>query len=149
MRTLEHPSRPAILDEVQPDTDEETLYEANPVMFRNNPIGFILTILGCAVGIGFIIFVIWALQTKCTKITVTSRRTVLRRGILSKSLNEVWHRDLRSVGMRQTILQRMLGVGQLDLSTAGQSGIEISVSGIRWPERVKELIQQRRLESRN
>ncbi len=123
---------------------EQTLYEANPAMFGNEPIGFILTAILCLVVVGLFMMFAWWLRCKGTTLTVTNKRTRLRRGILSKSISEVWHSDVRNVLLEQTFFQRVFGVGRIGISSAGQSGMEISVSGISDPERVKRLIDERR-----
>ena len=129
---------------MKPANEEVTLYDENPSMFRNRPVEFIITALLCIIGVGLVIFLIWWLRSKGTQLTITSDRTRLRKGILSKSITEVWHQDVRNVQLNQTFFQRMLGVGSLGISSAGQAGLEISVSGIPDPEQVKELIDQHR-----
>jgi uncharacterized membrane protein YdbT with pleckstrin-like domain len=129
---------------MKPSNEEVTLYDENPSMFRNRPVEFIVTALLCIVLVGFIIFFVWWLRCKGTQLTITSERTRLRKGILSKSITEVWHQDVRNVQLNQTFFQRLLGVGSLGISSAGQSGLEISVAGIPDPERVKDLIDRHR-----
>ena len=129
---------------MKPANEEVTLYDENPSMFRNRPVEFIITALLCIIGVGLVFFLIWWLRCKGTQLTITSDRTRLRKGILSKSITEVWHQDVRNVQLNQTFFQRMLGVGSLGISSAGQAGLEISVSGIPDPEQVKELIDQHR-----
>ena len=124
--------------------EEVVYYDENPSMFRNRPVEFILTCILCLVLVGLVIFLVWWLRSKGTQLTVTSERTRLRKGILSKSVTEVWHQDVRNVQLDQTFFQRLLGVGSIGISSSGQAGLEISVSGIRDPERVKELIDQYR-----
>lgn len=124
--------------------DEQTLYESHPSMFRNRPVEFVLTAILCVLVVGIFMMIAWWLKSKGTTLTVTNKRTRLRRGILSKSITEVWHSDVRNVVLEQTFLQRILGVGMLGISSAGQSGMEISVSGIPDPDRVKQLIDERR-----
>ncbi len=128
----------------KPSAEEVTLYEQNPSMFRNQPIGFVLTCLLCLVGVGLIIFLVWWLKCKGTTLTVTTDRTRLRTGILSKSITEVWHLDIRNVQLNQTFFQRIFDVGTLGISSAGQSGLEISVSGIPDPDGVKDMIDKHR-----
>jgi uncharacterized membrane protein YdbT with pleckstrin-like domain len=125
-------------------TAEETYYEEHPSMFRNRPVEFVLTCLLCLILVGFVMFFVWWLRCKGTTLTVTSDRTRLRKGILSKSVTEVWHQDVRNVQLNQTFFQRIFSVGTLGISSAGQSGLEISVSGIPEPDRVKALIDQHR-----
>ncbi len=123
---------------------EETLYEEHPSMFRNRPVEFVVTCLLCLALVGFVMFFFWWLKCKGTTLTVTSDRTRLRRGILSKSVTEVWHQDVRNVQLDQTFFQRIFGVGTIGISSAGQSGLEILVAGIPEPDRVKALIDQYR-----
>ena len=113
-------------------------------MFRNQPVWFVITCLLCLVGVGLAVFLIWWLKCKATTLTITNDRTELRKGILSKSVSEVWHQDVRNVQLDQTFFQRIFDVGSIGISSAGQSGLEISVNGIPDPDRVKELIDQHR-----
>lgn len=123
---------------------EKELYRAHPAMFRNNPLVFVLTLVLCLVGVGLIILLFWWLNVLGTTLTVTDKRTILRRGILSKHTNEVLHGNVRNIQLRQGPLQRMLKVGYLGISSAGQGGIEIEVQGIPDPEGVKKLIDEYR-----
>ena len=122
----------------------DILYESNPAMFRSNPIGFILSVILCLVGIGLIILFIWWIQTKGKKITILSDKTVLREGILSKSVDEVFHVDVRNIRIQQSLFQRMFGVGGLYISSAGQSNEEIGIDGIPDPQKAKDVINSRR-----
>ena len=99
----------------------------------------------CVVLVGFVVFFIWWVKCKGTTLTVSSERTRLRRGILSKSITEVWHQDVRNVQLKQTLFQWLFGVGMIGISSAGQSGVEISVSGIPDPEVIKSLIDTHRM----
>ena len=130
-------------------SDEETLYVASPSMFRNHPFGFVLTLVLCLVGVGLIIFAVWYLRARSTELTVTNLRTRLHRGWISRSITEVWHRDIRNVQLTQTFAQRVLGTGRLGISSSGQAGIEIDVSGLRDPDHVKNLIDKYRSEAKS
>lgn len=129
---------------MKPPAEETTFYEEHPSMFRNRPVEFVVTCLLCVVVVGFVMFFFWWLKCKGTTLTVTSDRTRLRRGILSKSITEVWHQDVRNVQLDQTFFQRIFGVGKVGISSSGQSGLEISVAGIPEPDKVKALIDQYR-----
>lgn len=114
-------------------------------MFRNNPVGFVLSILLIVLyGLGLVILLMWWIRAKGTKITLTNQRVTLRKGILSKNINEVFHSDVRNVRVNQNLFQRMFNVGTISVSTAGQSDVEILVSGIPNPEKVKEIIDRNR-----
>ena len=127
-----------------PDS-EETLLEINPAMFRNKPVGFILSvILIAAAGAGLVILAIWWLTTKAATLTVTNKRAIQRTGLISKQTTEVLHRDVRNIEITQSVFQRIFGVGSIGIASAGQSGIEIQFAGVRDPDGVKDLIDRYR-----
>jgi uncharacterized membrane protein YdbT with pleckstrin-like domain len=97
--------------------------------------------------VGFVILFVWWLQCQATTLTVTQERTILRKGLLSKSTTEVWHEDVRNVQISQGLLQRLLGVGTVGISSAGQSGVEILAVGIPEPENVRRIIDRYKREN--
>ena len=127
--------------------EEVTLYEENPSMFRNEPVWFVICCILSLVVVGLVIFFFWWLKCKGTTLTVTSERTRLRKGILSKSVTEVWHQDVRNVQLNQTFFQRIFDVGSLGISSSGQDGLEIKVSGMPNVDHVKELVDSHRRRS--
>jgi uncharacterized membrane protein YdbT with pleckstrin-like domain len=153
---------------------EKELYASHPRMFRNNPFKFVLNylvmlicvagiiviatsekthallwLLGGALIVVFVIVgsiqLIWWLQVLSTTLTVTDKRTILRKGILSKFTNEVLHENIRNIQVYQSFMQRMLQVGSIGISSAGQADVEIEVQGIPNPYDVKASIDQYRI----
>ena len=125
--------------------EEQTLFSEHPVMFRNNPVAFIVGVVLIAfAGLGLLILIPWWLRCLGTTLIITDKRTTLRTGILSKHLNEVYHDDVRNIQMSQNVFQRIMNVGTLGISSAGQSGVEIEVSGIKNPNETKKLIDSQR-----
>lgn len=145
---------------------ETTLYQASPSMFRNHPILFVAGLAlpawmiyeGARTGgdAGFLVlgvllamvmplvYIVWWLRCRATRLTVTDRMVTLNRGLLSRNSNEVRIADVRNVRLQQGPLQRLLGVGGVAISSAGQSDIEIEISGIPAPHQVREIINQYR-----
>lgn len=120
---------------------ETTLLTVRPSMFRNNPVGFVIAVILIPVlGLGLAILLIWWFRCHNTTLTVTNKRTSLRTGIISKHTREVRHTDVRFLEMKQGIFQRMMGVGTLCVSSAGQGELEIEVGGIPNPQHVKDTI---------
>ncbi len=126
-------------------SEEETLYESSPAMFRNHPIAYVLTCVLCLVGVGIPIMIVWYIRSRSVELTITNWRTRLHRGWLSRSITEVWHGDVRNVQLDQTLLQRMLGTGRIAVSSSGQAGIEIDVNGMPDPDAIKSLIDRHRM----
>lgn len=146
-RIVEAP--PAVEPALQPDkeqtveqTVEKTLFKGNPTMFRNAPIWFVIScVLIIAYGIGALVLIIWWLRCKCSSLEVTNRRVIMRTGILSKATNEVRHQDIRNIKVNQTLQQRIFGTGNLQISTAGQSDMEIKFNGLAKPQKIADLIR--------
>jgi uncharacterized membrane protein YdbT with pleckstrin-like domain len=125
--------------------NDEVLLQRNPKMFRNNPIGFSFSLLLVpVVGLGLGILFIWWLRTKMKTLIVTTNKTRIREGILSKKTDEVMHDNVRNIQVEQGVFQRMLGTGKVQISSAGQSGVELTMSGIMNPEEVRDLINKHR-----
>ena len=125
--------------------DETILYEAHPSMFRNHPFYFVFCVLLIAAfGIGLILLLIWWIQSLGTTLPITNEQTTLRKGILSKYTNDVFHSNVRNIQVRQTVFQRIFNVGWIGISSAGQDGLEIEINGIPDPEAVKQLIDNHR-----
>jgi len=126
------------------ENQEVILYREHPAMFRSRPALYVLFVALCLVGIGFLLFLIWWLRTLATTLVVTNRKTTLRTGLLSKNTDDVFHKDVRNIQVRQTLFQRILGVGNIGISSAAQADMEIVVQGIPNPCRVKEIIETHR-----
>ena len=122
---------------------ETVLHDVAPSMLWTHPFTTLISILLIAAfGLGLIIlFVIW-LQCHSTQLIVTTRRSTLRKGLFAKQTTEVLHRDVRNLQVDQSFLQRMVGIGRLSISSAGQSDLEISIEGIHDPDGIARTIRQ-------
>jgi len=83
----------------------------------------------------------WWLVTRCTSLRVTTERSLFRRGVLSRQSSEVRHSDVRNLQVHQSLYQRLVGIGKLAISSAGQEDMEIVVRGIPDPHGVAGTIR--------
>src|SRR5271154_1009074 len=67
-------------------------------------------------------------------------RITLERGLFSKSYRELIVRDIRSVEIDQSLLARMVGIGDLTISTAARVDADEEIEGIPNPKAVRDLI---------
>ena len=116
------------------------LYAEHPAMFKNNPLGFILSVLLIAVGVGILILLWWYLQTKASKLTVFENEVMFEKGLLSKERSEVNIGIVRTVRVKQSFFNRIFGVGTVEIFTAGDNP-EIVARGMPDPNRIRELIK--------
>lgn len=122
------------------------LYSENPVMFKNNPLGFIASvILIAAFGLGIIILLVWYLKTKALKLTVTEQDIVLEKGLLSKEHSEINIDSIRTIRVSQSFFNRLFGVGKIEIFTAGDNP-EVVATGMPEPNRVRELVKHKTAE---
>lgn len=119
------------------------LYSEHPVMFKNNPLGFILTLLLIPVfGIGLIILLVWHLRNKSSKLSVYENDILYEKGLLSKERSEISISSVRTIKVKQSFFNRLFGVGSVEIYTAGDNP-EIKASGLPDPNRIRELIKKR------
>ena len=90
---------------------------------------------------GLILFLKWWLEIRYTTLIVTSKRTILRKGIVSRETSEVQHDDVRNIQVDQNMYERIVGVGDLAISSSGQDDLEIVVLGIAHPEDVADVVR--------
>ena len=124
------------------ETAMTELYSANPVMFKNNPIGFIITLLVIPVaGIGIIILLSWHLQNRASKLVLTDQIILYEKGLMSKERSEFNISQVRTVKVRQSFFNRIFGTGTIEIYTAGDEP-EFIAEGMPDPNKVRELIKQ-------
>jgi len=118
------------------------IYEAHPAMFRAHPFWFILfVLLIAAFGIGLLILLYWYIKTRATALSVTEHSLLYERGILSKERLAVSLRHVRSVQVNQGFINRILGVGTIEIKTAGDEP-EFTVDDLPDPHEVREAISR-------
>ena len=122
--------------------NEDVLYKSHPSMFRSHPMWFIFWAILSLVGVGLIVLLVWWYRCAGTTLEVSTVRTISYEGLLSKSTTEVRHADVKQLHTHQTFFQRLLGVGTIEISSAGTSEVEISVSGLPHPELVVGIIHK-------
>ena len=116
------------------------IYEAHPAMFRAHPFWFILAVLLIlAFGIGIIILLYWYIKTRATALTVTDQDLLYERGILSKDRTSVSLKHVRSVNIAQGFINRIFGVGTIQISTAGDEP-EFTIADMPDPYVIQEAI---------
>ena len=84
-------------------------------------------------------FVVRYAKWSTTTFVVTTDRLIHRSGVVSKSGREIPLERLNDVSFHSTILQRMLGAGDLLIESAGERGQQM-FSGFPHPERTQNRI---------
>ena len=65
-----------------------------------------------------------------------------REGLIARKVKSIRVQDLRNINVNQSLWQRLMGVGDVEFSSAGGSGIEVVFCGVDKPLQVKQLVQR-------
>jgi len=71
-------------------------------------------------------------------------RIMLERGLVSKSYREFMARDIRSIEIDKGLLARIVGIGNLTISTAATVDPDEEIEGIPDPKGIRDLILAQR-----
>ncbi len=93
-------------------------------------VGVALTIL-----IGFV-------KRVATNYTITDRRLHIKRGIISRTIQETRLERVQNVNYNQGVLQRMLQVGDVDFDTAAGDDYNFVFAGVADPADVVHMVDQ-------
>ncbi len=77
------------------------------------------------------------------KFTVDDNRVSRHYGIISRNQQSVRIKDLRSVELDQSLIQRILGIGDLGFYSAGSVDAEVKFFGIKSPAEWRDEIDNR------
>ncbi|MET0238794.1 MAG: PH domain-containing protein [Sphingobium sp.] len=112
------------------------LYDEHPAMFGNHP--FLFSLLAITV-VGFIVIGIWAIVVRTERLAVGDRDVLMERGFIAKQRVQVSRESVRAVRVTQGALQRVLGVGDVEIFTGGDYP-EIAIRGVPRPNVVRKLL---------
>ncbi len=77
-----------------------------------------------------------------TTYTITDQRLTIQLGLMSRDLHETRLDRVQNVASRQSLLQRLLGVGTVYFDTAGGAAFDFSFRGVAHPHRLVRTVDQ-------
>jgi uncharacterized membrane protein YdbT with pleckstrin-like domain len=84
------------------------------------------------------------LRRAATTYTITDQRLTVEQGLLSREVHEAALDRVQNVRCRQSLVQRMLGIGTVEFDTAGGAEFEFALSGVEHPRRIARAIDRAR-----
>ena len=94
-----------------------------------------LLVIACVIGY-------WMLLSQFTTLTVTNDRTIYQEGIISRETSEVQHDDVSNIQLDQSLMQRLLRVGGIGISSSGQDDMEIVAKRLPNPGQIIDYIRK-------
>ena len=86
----------------------------------------------------------WELRRRATRYTITRRRVIRRTGYLRRVQQEVQTRDVREVQLHQGPIERLFGVGTVEIATAATAKRELLIAKVPNAKKVMEVLRQAR-----
>jgi len=90
--------------------------------------------------------IVAACRRSSTILRVHTNRVTLERGLFQKCYKDFLPRDIRSIDVDQGLLARMVGIGDITISTAATVEAAEKIEGIPDPKGIRELILAQRRE---
>jgi uncharacterized membrane protein YdbT with pleckstrin-like domain len=94
-----------------------------------------VVLLGLALVVGFV-------RRMATVYMVSTQRLYIRRGILSKRVQQTRIDRVQNVNTDQSLFERILRVGKVDFDTAGTDDSDFIFAGISNPDRVISAVDR-------
>ena len=108
-------------------------------------IALIVTLQAGSVDAGFFVLAVTALLISFARYrrlyTVTDQRLIMRIGLIARNTNEMEIRHIRGINVRQNVIERLLGIGTLEIISAADGGAEVIFGGVRDPFGLKDRIR--------
>jgi uncharacterized membrane protein YdbT with pleckstrin-like domain len=95
----------------------------------------VLAVIGLTVLAGFV-------KRVATTYTITDRRLNIKRGILSREIQETRLERVQNVNYRQSIYQRIMQIGDVDFDTAATDDYNFIFTGVADPGEVVHRVDQ-------
>jgi uncharacterized membrane protein YdbT with pleckstrin-like domain len=77
-----------------------------------------------------------------TSYTITDRRLHIKRGIISRTIQETRLERVQNVNYNQSVIQRLLQIGDVDFDTAAGDDYNFVFSGVADPADVIHMVDQ-------
>ncbi len=94
------------------------------------------------VGGGALLILVGFIRRVATVYTITNQRLRIKRGILSKRIQQTRIDRVQNVNTEQSVIDRLLRVGTVDFDTAGTDDSDFTFAGVSSPSRVVEAVDR-------
>jgi uncharacterized membrane protein YdbT with pleckstrin-like domain len=77
-----------------------------------------------------------------TVYTITDRRLNIKRGIISRNVQETRLQRVQNVNFNQGVYERLMQIGDVDFDTAGTDDSNFTFAGVAQPEEVVQQVER-------
>ena len=77
-----------------------------------------------------------------TTYTITNERLMIQHGLLARNHQETRLERIQNVASRQSVLERLLGVGTVEFDTAGEAQYDFAFRGVANPREIVRAVDR-------
>ncbi|MDQ6776299.1 MAG: PH domain-containing protein [Actinomycetota bacterium] len=88
------------------------------------------------------VFLAGFVRRKRTLYTITTQRLTIRTGLFARSVQETRVDRIQNVNSRQSVLERILGVGTIEFDTAAGAEYNFAFRGLAAPDAVVQTVDR-------
>jgi uncharacterized membrane protein YdbT with pleckstrin-like domain len=104
-------------------------------------------VIAAAAAVFAIVLVVGLLKRIATTYTISNQRLHIKRGIVSRRVQQTNLDRVQNVNTNQSMLERLLQVGTVDFDTAGTDDSDFTFAGVSQPERVVQAVDKAQREA--
>ncbi len=101
----------------------------------------VMAAVGVAVALRVLHLVQRVMMLKSHHYTITNQRLVLETGVFSKRIDEIDMRTVDDLECRQSVMERLLGIGRVIVVSADRSAARVALIGVPRPRELRELMR--------
>jgi uncharacterized membrane protein YdbT with pleckstrin-like domain len=98
--------------------------------------------IAVALGVFLVAVIVGFVRRMATTYSITNQRLRIRRGLVSRNVQETRVDRIQNVNTDQGVLERILLVGTVDYDTAGTDDADFAFVGVGNPEKVAKKVEQ-------
>jgi uncharacterized membrane protein YdbT with pleckstrin-like domain len=89
-----------------------------------------------------VLLIVGLIRRIATTYTITNHRLHIRRGLISRHVQQTRLERVQNVNTNQSVIQRVLQVGTVDFDTAGSGDSDFAFVGVAQPEKVMTAVDK-------
>ena len=98
-----------------------------------------IVLLFMLIGIFIIIFI--ELYRVRTKYYITNERVIYEYTFLANNVSSVRYSKIQDLHLNQGLIEKIFGIGNIEINTSGSGGMEIDIKGIKNSVKIKNIIE--------
>jgi uncharacterized membrane protein YdbT with pleckstrin-like domain len=99
-------------------------------------------VIAAVLGVFALALAVGAIGRARTTYTITNERLMIQHGLLARTHQQTRLERIQNVTARQSILERMLGVGTVEFDTAGEADYDFAFRGVADPRGIVRAIDR-------